>query len=338
MISRRKILVIGGGWVGRRHLDAFRAVGGIDLAVCEVAVNRRKDFFGNLAADRVFACVEDALENKWDAAVIATPAHTHIAIGTTLADRGIPTLVEKPLAVALDGIDAWLESVRAHRVPVMVGYIFRCHPLLAAARAAIFSGSIGRPVQLVAARGGHLPTRRPEYANTYYANRAEGGGVIHDILSHVFNAAEWIVGPLDRLSADAVHACVPGVEVEDTVQVIARHGAVLASYSVNQHQPMAEFSLTINGDAGSVRIAFHEHRWQIAHQPDGGWTSYEIPRLAPTEWFVMQARAFLDVIDRAAEPPCSLAAGITTLHAILAATAAVEHLAPQWVEVDYHVQ
>lgn len=337
MTARRRVLVIGGGWIGRRHLDAFRRLGGIDAAVCETDADRRAALTREGLVDRAYAHLDEALQHAWDAAVIATPAHTHVAIGTRLAGQAIPMLVEKPVAVGLEGIDAWQEQADARGVPVMVGYVFRSHPLLIAARDAILSDAIGRPVQVVAVRGGHLPARRPDYAATYYARRAEGGGVIHDILSHVFNAAEWIVGPIDRLAVDATHACLPGVEVEDTVHAIARHGPILASYAVNQHQPAAEFSFTVNGTAGSVRVRFHQHCWQVASRPDGGWTTHEIPPLDAAEWFARQARAFFDVLDRGAEPPCSLAAGITTLHAILAATRAA---APgnQWVEVDHHVQ
>jgi len=75
--------------------------------------------------------------------------------------------------------------------------------------------------------------------------------VVQDILSHVFNAAEWLVSPIDRLMADAAHLRLPKVQVEDTVHVVARHGSILANYTVNQHQHVAEFTLDVHGTEGA---------------------------------------------------------------------------------------
>ena len=43
------------------------------------------------------------------------------------------------------------------------------------------------------------------------------------------------------------------MDVEDTVHVLARHGDVLASYSLNQHQAPNEVTLTVVCERGTVR-------------------------------------------------------------------------------------
>ncbi len=48
------------------------------------------------------------------------------------------------------------------------------------------------------------------------------GGGNQNALTHLINAGEWLIGPVDRILADAAHQLLPGVDVEDTVHVIAR--------------------------------------------------------------------------------------------------------------------
>ena len=75
-----------------------------------------------------------------------------------------------------------------------VAYVYRAHPALMEMKQALDHGRFGRPLQVVAVSGQNFPFYRPAYRQTYYADRATGGGAIQDALTHVVNAAEWLVG------------------------------------------------------------------------------------------------------------------------------------------------
>ncbi|MCP5531364.1 MAG: hypothetical protein H7A44_13105 [Opitutaceae bacterium] len=152
----------------------------------------------------------------------------------------------------------------------------------------------------------------------------DGGRVIQDILSHVYNAAEWLVGPMDRLQADAARLRVAGVEVEDTVNVLARHEGVLAAYTVNQHQSMAEFTLDVHGENGSLRADFGRNFWALAQTPDGEWETHRLSVWTKEAWFERQAVTFLKMVEWQTPPPCSLKEAVTTMHAIRATLRAVD--------------
>src|SRR5205814_1412813 len=93
----------------------------------------------------------------------------------------------------------------------------------------------------------------PAYLSTYYSHRSSGGGAVQDALTHILNAGQWCVGNIDRVVADAAHLKVEGVDVEDTVHVIARHGDVMASYALNQHQAPNETTITVICERGTAR-------------------------------------------------------------------------------------
>ena len=260
------------GSIGLRHLRCFQATGRAELSLCEVDAGLRERVAGEYGVRRAYADLDAALGDRHDAAVIATPAHLHVPMGLRLAEAGVHLLIEKPLSTSLDGIgDAGAGARPAATWSAAVAYVLRQHPALCAMSAAIRSGRFGRPVELVAVAGQNFPTYRPAYREIYYKDRATGGGAIQDALTHAMNAAEWLVGPVDRLAADAAHQVLEGVEVEDTVHVIARHGDLLASYSLNQHQAPNELTLTVVCQGGTCRWELHRQRWRWMTRPDAPW-------------------------------------------------------------------
>jgi predicted dehydrogenase len=148
---------------------------------------------------------------------------------------------------------------------------------------------------------------------TYYGDRAKGGGAVQDALTHVINMAEWIVGPVTSLVADAAHQLLDGVQVEDTVHVIARHGHVLGSYCLNQHQAPNEGLLTVICERGTARFETHQHRWMWQTNPAGTWQVESAAKLERDTLFIRQAEHFLDAVQGRRPRACSLEEGIQTL-------------------------
>jgi predicted dehydrogenase len=313
-----RVLIVGVGSIGERHLRAFQAVGMTDLAIADVDSRLRAMVAARYRIGDAFATLDDAMSWRPDAAVIATPAHTHIELANRLADNGIHLLIEKPLSTTLNGVDRLSETARNKRLVVSVGYVYRFHPCLSAMRGAVVAGKFGTPVQLVAVAGQHFPTFRPAYREIYYADLSTGGGATQDALTHLIDAGQWLVGPIDRLVADAAHLVLDGVAVDDTVQVLARHGRVLACYNLNQHQAPNELTITLHGDRGTARWEFHSHRWSWMTSPGGPWHE-EASAAMERDWmFVAQARAFLNAIERATPSDCTLEEAVQTQRVILA--------------------
>lgn len=315
----KNVLIVGVGSIGHRHLRCFQATGRANLAICEVNRKLAAEIAGQYGIERVWHDLDAALAEPFDAAVVTTPAHLHVAMATRLAEAGVHVLIEKPLSTSLDGTEELCRTVARRNVVAAVAYVYHAHPVLGAMREAIRSGRFGRPVQVVATCGQHFPSYRPAYREIYYKDRATGGGAIQDALTHTLNAAEWLVGPIDRLVCDAAHQVLEGVEVEDTVHLLARHGGVLGCYSLNQHQAPNELTLTVICEGGTARFEAHRQRWRWMLTPDGPWHDEDSGPIERDSLFVTQAAGFLDAIDRLAPPPCTLAEGLQTLRVNLAA-------------------
>ncbi len=330
MTSRKHhVLVVGVGSIGERHLRCFQATGRSTATFVEInealraRIARQYDVAGFASLESALAAA-DTTESRPDLAVVATPAHLHVAIATRLVEAGLHVLIEKPLATSLAGVEQLAQAARQRGLVAAVAYVYRSFPALVALSAALAGGRFGRAVELVAVSGQNFPTYRPAYRETYYADRATGGGAIQDALTHLLNAGQWLVGPIDRLVADAAHRVLAGVEVEDTVHLLARHGDVLASYSLNQHQAPNETTLTIVCQRGTLRWESHAQRWRWMIEPDEPWHDQPHEPLPRDAAFIAQANNFLDAINGQAEPRCSLNEGLDTLRVNLAALASIE--------------
>lgn len=325
------ILVIGGGSIGERHVRCFLTTGRTEVSLCDTSDEIRQRLQQSYPLTACYEDFESALASSDDvsAAVICTPAHLHVAMAIRLLQAGIPVLIEKPLSVSLDETPQLLELATVRNASM--AYVYRQHPALRQMREAIRSGRFGRPVQLVSVSGQPFPLYRPAYREIYYNDRRTGGGAIQDALTHVFNAAEWLVGPITRLVADADHCLLEGVEVEDTAHVIARHGDLLASYTLNQHQCPNESALTVLCERGAVRMLGPAAQWQSCCEPGGAWRVEAEFALERDDLFVSQAAAFLDLLQGDGENRCPLDEGLQTLKVNLAALRSWEQR--RWVTI-----
>ncbi|MDA1051193.1 MAG: Gfo/Idh/MocA family oxidoreductase [Planctomycetota bacterium] len=315
MSAKLRILVVGVGSIGERHTRCFQQTARADVSICEVNDGLRAQIADRYELANAFGNWDDALASEFQAAVICTPADLHIPMAIDVAQLNRHLLIEKPLSTNLDRADELKQLVDSSGVAVMVAYVMRVHPALGAMKAAIDSGRFGKPVHVVGCSGQHFPTYRPAYRDIYYRDRATGGGAIQDALTHMINAAEWLVGPIDRLAADCSHQVLKGVDVEDTVNVIARHAGVLAAYSMNQYQAPNESSLTVVCQRGTVRFESHQQRWRWQTDPAGQWHDEPCEPLERDDLFIAQAHRFLDVAAGLAPPTCSLDEATSTLRA-----------------------
>ncbi len=132
MRTRLPVGVIGVGALGQHHarhlahLDDVRLVGVHDLdrgRAQKVAAEHSATAFGQ--ADDLLAKVE--------AVTVAVPTAAHAKVGLHALERGIPVLMEKPLAVTLAEADTLIAAARRQGVQLQVGHIERYNRALRAA-------------------------------------------------------------------------------------------------------------------------------------------------------------------------------------------------------------
>ncbi len=314
-----KVLIVGGGSIGERHLRCFASVLGAAPGLCEINDELRERLVDQYRPSTTFASLDQALDAHWDAAVICTPAHCHVDHAMQLLPSVDALLIEKPLATQLADAERLVAAAKGRTVGV--AYVFRAHPAVQAVRKALDAGEIGRLRQVTSVAGQHFPTFRPAYREIYYARRETGGGAIQDAATHTLDLVQHLAGPLDWIFCDYAHQVLPDVEVEDTVHITARAqgGEVLVSLALNQFMAPNESVVQLNGDRGSLRIELHAHRWGKRTHEDDAWHWSPALVTERDELFRLQATAFLAAASGDAALLCDLNDGLSTLRANLAA-------------------
>lgn len=307
----KNILIIGCGSIGERHLRCLLRAKRAEVAVCETNPELRARVAREYSVAG-FASLQDA-RVRFDGVIICTPAHTHVALALEALRHNAALLIEKPLSTGFDQIDELKAAVAKSGKFTGVAYVYHFIPALQAVREFLRDQPFGPPLQITVVAGQHFPTFRPAYRDIYYRQHETGGGAIQDALTHFANAVEWLAGPTDQVFCDAAHQALEGVSVEDTVQVTARNGGTLVSYSLNQFQTPNEATMQIHCQRGSVKIEMHESRWAIFPHGAAAWDYRPAPVNHRDDLFVAQAEAFLDGIDGKPTPLCTLDEAIQTL-------------------------
>ena len=134
MTARLPVGVIGVGALGRHHarhladLDHVRLVGVYDIdsdRAAEVASSLGTNAFREL----------DQLLGQIEAVTVAVPTPAHAEVGLRALERGVPVLMEKPLASTLGEADRLIAAARRQQVQLQVGHIERYNRALRAAEA-----------------------------------------------------------------------------------------------------------------------------------------------------------------------------------------------------------
>src|SRR5690349_8476539 len=97
-------LVIGAGSIGERHIRALRRIDGVSVSVADTQVNRAMQIAAQYQCRNYFTVLECVPLSSFDAAIVATPADSHVLIAEMCAQAGLHLMVEKPLSTTLDGI------------------------------------------------------------------------------------------------------------------------------------------------------------------------------------------------------------------------------------------
>lgn len=120
-----RVLVVGAGLIGARHVARIRAASGVSLAGIVDPDPARGARFADMAG----------VDVPVDGVILATPTPLHAAHAAIAADRGWPMLIEKPIADSVE--DARQIAAHAAEVPVLIGHHRRYHPRVTALREAL---------------------------------------------------------------------------------------------------------------------------------------------------------------------------------------------------------
>jgi predicted dehydrogenase len=310
-----KLLIIGLGSIGRRHLNNLVALGQADIVLFRTNRSTLPD--DELVGYPVESSIDAALAHKPDAVIISNPTAMHLDAAIPAVQAGCHLLLEKPVSAKLDErVNVLQKVVDQAGVATLVGFQFRFHPVLEKLKASLAAGVIGRPLTFRAHWGEYLPGWHPweDYRQSYAARSDLGGGVVNT-LCHPLDYVRWLFGEVHSLYALTDQVSDLELDVEDLAEItLTFESGVVGSVHLDYFQQPPAHWLEINGTQGYIRWDNETGIARINTAQQDRWESIEPPvGFERNALFLAEMKHFLSVINGEAPSRCSLEDGIKSL-------------------------
>ncbi|CAM3795606.1 Gfo/Idh/MocA family protein [Tsukamurella ocularis] len=207
-----RVAVIGMGWMGRVHAQAYARVPHhypdgpavpVLTAVADDVPGRAEAFAARFGAGAAYTDWRAVLNDPTvDAVSVTVPNFLHREIGVAVLDAGKHLWIEKPVGLTEADAAAVAEAAVRNDRRTAVGFNYRNAPAVRAARAMIADGRLGTVTharfRLFSDYAAH-----PDGALTWRYQRDRGGnGVLGDLGSHGVDLVTYLLGDIDALVAD----------------------------------------------------------------------------------------------------------------------------------------
>ena len=143
---------------------------------------------------------------------LCTPDDTHEELAVMLLEAGKHLLLEKPLALTVEGSRRVIDAAEMNNRRVSVGYEFRINPAVLRLRELIDSGELGA-IRAFSLYHHRTPFRRDKWRN-WIQKKARSGGLLVEETCHWFDLARFLGTPAARIG-DCTLRSVHSVGVSD---------------------------------------------------------------------------------------------------------------------------
>ena len=211
----KRILVVGGGLIGFRHLQAVQAHAGcklVGLADPDMSIQSDVPRFAKMGDVR----------GPVDGVIIATPTHLHASHGIEAAERGWHMLIEKPVAEKLESAKKLETALRSKNIRSLVGHHRRYHAVVQQLKACLQDGLIGEVVNVSVL----WAMRKPD---VYFEGnwRTDGGSPVMINLVHDIDILRFVIGEITQTVALRGRSLRGSTRVESGAVALAfENGAV----------------------------------------------------------------------------------------------------------------
>jgi predicted dehydrogenase len=241
--------VIGVGHLGQAHARVLAGLPGVELVgVADVSAAQARAVADRHGC-RAFTHFGPLLD-QIDAASIVVPTCHHHAVAGAFLERGVPLLIEKPLAPTVEQADELVNLARRNGVVLQVGHIERFNPA--------FEDLCGRPI-------------RPKFVECErhgpFTGRSTDIGAVLDLMVHDLD----LLNALDGSPVVAVEAM--GITVfggqEDLVNARLRFASgCVAHVTASRVSPLPKRRMRIWAAEGYAGVDFMQGRLTLVQPSD----------------------------------------------------------------------
>jgi predicted dehydrogenase len=278
------VAVIGYGFMGRTHSNAYRQVNQFfDLpfrpvlkTICGKGADKLKVFEKKWGFEKHSTDWRKVVTDpEIDLIDICVPNDLHAPIAIAAAEAGKMIVCEKPLARDMKEALPMVEAVEKAGVPNIVSFIYRRVPAVTLAKKLIDEGRLGRIFHYRAnfLQDWTISADVPQGGNATWRLdvKSAGSGVTGDLLAHCIDTALWLNGPITSVCGmtetfvkerkNAVTGHMDPVGIDDACAFLCRFengslGLFESTRYARGHKALYTFE--INGEHASIQWDLHD--------------------------------------------------------------------------------
>lgn len=224
----KRILVIGAGLIGSRHVRHVEAHPGCILAG---VVDPNPDAIAGLGC-KGFSTIEE-VDVLVDGAIISTPTALHLEHAQQCAERHWNLLIEKPVAETLGEAQQIVDLAKKCNVQTLVGHHRRHHSRVKALKRIVESGQIGLPI------GASLiwAMKKPdEYFEGNWREGPHGSPVLINLV-HDVDLLRYVLGEVRNVTGFGGRRLRGKERVESGVAALEFESGCVASLLMSDNAP-----------------------------------------------------------------------------------------------------
>ena len=217
--DRPKVGIIGYGSIASKHIGILSNL--CPLAKFHVLSSRQLSPIRSENTVTFHSEIDSFMAVDLSMAIIASAASRHITFFQQILDKGLPTLVEKPIAASATDARKMEAVAKIATFPPVVGYNIRFSNAFQSVANVIKKGMLGTVFCVQAVVGQNLENWRPgrDLKSTVSSSRQEGGGVLRE-LSHEIDYLCYLFGEITHVNGSLGKRKFKSFDVEDTALLL----------------------------------------------------------------------------------------------------------------------
>ena len=298
-----KILIVGCGSIGSRHLRNIKKI-----TDCEIIVSETKDFdptdLEKKYGIEVFRDYDTALNEKPDAVIISNPTAFHIEYALKAAKKGCHLFIEKPLSHNMNGVNDLIRVVEKKKLKVLIGCNLRFHRQLIKIKELLNQNAIGKVYFTRLVAGSYLPSWRPgtDYSRSYSARKKLGGGVVLDLI-HEIDYAMWLFGEIGGLNANVCKLSNLEIDAEDYAQIFLKFkNATVAQIQLDYLNRKPSRSCEIVGEFGNIEWDYIKGLLKITDTKNKSVKDFSLDNYDINDMYIEEMKHFFNCVSNNEEP------------------------------------
>lgn len=313
-----KILVVGYGSIGKRHVNNLTKMKHIEILIC--TKNKEANTLKKNGI-KIFKSLTESLKEKPDVGIICNETSFHVKTAIKLAKHNCHLFIEKPLSHSLNDVKSLLNLIRKKKLITMIGCDMRFHKCINEMKKIIDHGDLGKIIFAKVEYGSYLPNWHPweDYRTSYASKKNLGGGVVLTSI-HEIDYLYWFFGKVNEVSAITGKLSDLEISVEDFAAILLRFQKnIVAEVHLDYFQQIEFRNCKIVGTKGIIYWDSNSNEVRQYNNSKKKWIiKLKYRNFQRNEQYVSELQHFLNCIKNQKQTINPINDGISTLKISLA--------------------